>query len=182
MRKSSGLILKLVVVFYALILTFCNSNENNTPISKKSYEVYSSLTQEYDAILLSDHDFNFTNDLLSTLIERPVVMDTVVIGAYHKHDKFYLKTFVSTGKDAAVCALLNCSEEIYNEYLYSGLTSFIIAAKITKIETGFLLADCETIDNDFITLYAGNEMLLTGDCIALCENPEKKDLVLKNLN
>jgi hypothetical protein len=182
MSRTPNIFLKTAIISYAILLTLCNPNDKAPPSHERSSsEISTSLSQKHNGILLSKLSLDYTDELLKTILEKPVVMDTVIIGTINRGGKYFFKAIINN-TPAKIFALLQCSKDIYRSYLVSGLTSFIVTADITRVQTSDISFDFETIDHELLTFNAGKEVILTGTCLEMLENPERKNIITKNLN
>jgi len=176
-------ILKTVIIAYALLMTFCNNSDKQyTEPSNAGVRIKTELAQKYKAVLLDDIlDINSYKSHFN-LLTHTAIMDTVILSAVRQNNKYYLNARILNKDDGDICARFTCSNEIYELYNSSGTTSFIVAAKINRIDSLCTVTELKSIEDETLLYNSNNRIYLAGTCIDLVEDPRAKEIITHNIN
>ena len=175
MKKSPFNLLKASIIVYSLLLTFCSTDKS--PLTDD--EIHHYLADKYDAVILTDIPLTGENKSIASLLETTTVLDTVVFSAGIDVHGHFLKALVQNKELKKCYAQFYCSKTIYDDYINSKTTSFIIAAKLSKITYNDALVEAESIEGQTLFFSSNKEIFFSGECIELIENEDS--LLNKNV-
>ena len=165
MKKSPINLLKASLIFYSLILTFCNTDKS--PLTDDKIRHY--LADKYEGIILTEIADAFSTKSVFSILQTTTILDTVIFSAGTDIDGYFLKAFVKDHKSKNVFAQFYCSKNVYDEYIASQTTHFLTAVRIKEYNECQTYIDLETIDNELLTLPGKRKIILTGECLEIIE-------------
>lgn len=175
MKKSPINLLKASLIVYSLLLTFCNTDKS--PLTDD--EIHNYLAEKYEGIILTEIADAFSTKSVYSILQTTAILDTVIFSAGTDIDGYFLKAFVKNNNSKNVFAQFYCSKTIYDNYINSKTTSFIIAAKLSKITYNDALVEAESIEGKTLFFSSNKEIFFSGECIELIENEDS--LLNKNV-
>jgi hypothetical protein len=108
---------------------------------------------------------------IENIFNKPVVLDTVILGIKEDHGDYYIHAKVNTDCSKKYFANFKCSRKIVERFNHSKSNYAFLAAKITRAIDYKLTAEADSLEGQKSQLSLGNAVLLNGECLALAEVP-----------
>lgn len=121
------------------------------------------LSDEFDAV-------HFDCSSISSILNKNIVLDTLLIGMQKQKDCYLLKAKVKCDSQKEIFAELKCTKEIYQQYERTKSNNLLIAAKIISYAETNILADVDSLSERKKQIDLGKTILFSGECLALLEN------------
>ncbi|MFA7229342.1 MAG: hypothetical protein WC061_09930, partial [Melioribacteraceae bacterium] len=133
-------LLPAYILISLITLPHCTGRDESTAGRLKSAKQYSAnlLLQKFDARL-----FNINS---GDILNRPVVLDTLMMGIFRKDGQDFLRAEVRCGGDKKYYAELRCGSEIINAYRRTKSNSAFLVAKISRIDDCAVVAEADSLD------------------------------------
>lgn len=160
-----GLLLAYITVSFITLSNCAKKNDFSAldQLRSSKKEIANLLRFKYAA---EDFDANSKQ-----IFSRPVLLDSTLIGVSQKEGNYFLKAKVNSAGGVKYFAELKCSKETANLYNRTKSNSAYIAAKITRIDDSFIVAEADSLDGKLTQINLGKSILFCGECLALAEIP-----------
>ncbi len=122
-------------------------------------------------LLVTINPERFDRGVNEQILNKKIVLDTMVVGLVYKNNEYFIKAVVNTNYFSNVYAELKCEKDLIKIYETMWTNNIYLTATISRIEKCCLEADLETIDGKTISIDLGEQVLLMGECLALLESP-----------
>jgi hypothetical protein len=169
-KNISWLFALLILVVCVLVLPDCTDRSAS---EEHSFDNYLQSNKEKARVLLQKfHAQMFDCQNYSSILTRPVVMDSTIVSLSKYNGSYFLKALVKSDCNKKVYASLKCSKEIFNQYKNAKECRAFIVSSIQRINEANPVSEVDSIDGRVKIFGSGNSTILTGECLALTEIPE----------
>ncbi len=127
------------------------------------------LAARYSGRVFSLTNDNFNSSVLTSLLNRNIVIDTSVVGYFKKNGEYFIRTKSNTYNNL-LCEL-KCGKNIYNEISKSNNPHFLIAVKVNSVNSRQRVIELDSIDDKSYFVKNGNDVVIYGDCLDAVELP-----------
>lgn len=170
MRLFSKILPNVLVLGYVAIsllsLSNCTSKNDYTTNDRLN-----SAKQKTATLLLQKYNTELFNINSEQILNRPVVLDSTLIGITEKGGRYFLRAEVNLNSSKRCFAELKCSPEIVDSYRRTKSNSVFIAAIISRIDDCSRFAETDSLDGKNSQFNLGKSILLGGECLAISEIP-----------
>lgn len=132
---------------------------------KNKNEVILSLCEDYNAEKI---DLSY-KDKFANLIEKTVILDSILIGTYTKSGEFYVKLSVCNEASGYINAELKCNKTIFDKIRKMQNSTMVVAANLsgfTKFRLPLFLDNFDGSEDQFELI---DEINLKGKCLEVIE-------------
>ncbi len=171
MNNYYPLISKVFILFYTAfsLATLSNCAKENEEHSALE-QINNTRSVKLDVLIDQFDAVQFNCNEVNSILNKNVVLDTLLIGVQKHKDNYVLKVKVNCGLTEKIFAELKCTKEIYHQYQKTKSNNLLIAAKISSFIKTDLMADVDTLTDKLKQVNLGSSILLSGECLALLEN------------
>lgn len=166
-------ILKIFLLGYVVLIFISNMQckpdhpaENDLQNKSKAAKY---LLNKHKASFLPDSANEFSLKFQKQLMNRTVVLDSIVGRLIQENGEFYVKAEVASDSTCRIFAKLKCSEKQKDNIKKSKFPYALIAANISRIDKSDSKFGIVDIHNEKKTIAFGSEILITGECIEIIE-------------
>ena len=170
MKILSKIVRTLLIPVYVALSLITLSNCAKTGDSN-TIERLDSAKQNTASLLMQNFDAELFDINSARLLNRPVVLDSSLIGIREKEGHYFLRAEISVKSSKKYFAELKCSREIADTFYRTKSNSALLAAKISRIDDYSLFAEADSLDGGKSQFNIGKSILLSGECLALVEIP-----------
>ncbi|MFA8342431.1 MAG: hypothetical protein ACEPO8_05610 [Rhodothermaceae bacterium] len=141
------------------------TDDPNFEAPENKNKVILTLCEDYDAEKI---DLSY-KDKFADLMEKTVILDSLLIGTYSKAGEFYVKVSVCSEETGYINAELKCDKSVFDKIEKMQNTTMIIAANLsgfTKSKVPLFLDNFDGSENQFKLI---DEIKLKGKCLEVVE-------------
>jgi len=173
---------KLTIVSLLSLILFAVTLKETTgePGQTTSYKEYNAffndqltyLSSKYDCGLLSFRDDDIAIPKLASLLDKNIIIDTVITGHYLENGQYFIKARSNYGHSFSFA--VKCSREMLNSILGSHEKHFLMAVKVNSLKTKQQIVELDSIDERSIFVKNGTQIILSGEGLESVELPYSK--------
>lgn len=158
--------LLIAYVFISIIsLENCTTKQEYSStadrLTQKKIEAMKILLNEFDA-----QAFNYTT---KDIFRKSIVLDTTLLGISKKDGIVFLSAKINGSSLQKYFVKLKCSPAIVEQFNNTKSNDAIIAAKISRLDNEKVIANADSLDGADPSIYLGETILLSGECLAIKE-------------
>lgn len=158
----------MIIYFAVSLITLSNCTKTD---DFTTGDRLNSAKQKIASLLLQKFDAEILNINSKQILNRPVVLDSTLIGIIENGGQYFLRAEVKLKNSKKYFAELKCSREIVDSYYRTKSNSAFIAARISRIDDCSMFAEADSLDRNLSQFNLGKSILLSGECLALMEIP-----------
>lgn len=170
LQRFTKILSNAAVLLYVAVSLFTLSNCTRTD-DAATIDQLNSAKQKTASLMLREFDAEIFNANSKQILNRPVVLDSTLIGITEKAGQYFLRAEVKLKGRQKYFAELKCTPEIADTFYRTKSNSALIAAKISRIDDCAMLAEADSLDGNRSQFNLGKSILLSGECLALVEIP-----------
>lgn len=168
-NKIRSFLFSALLIVYVIIsiisLENCTTKQEysstSDQLNQKKVEAVKIFLNEFDA-----QAFNFAT---KDIFRKSIVLDTTLLGISRKDGNVFLSARVNGSSLQKYFVKLKCSRDIVEQFNKTKSNNAIIAAKISRIDNEKIIATADSLDGADTSIYLGETILLSGECLAIKE-------------
>lgn len=178
MKKAKKYFLRILFAGYLaasfLSIGNCSSGNDEGRISYDSLvqnktNLLNFLKEKYDAGLFDASAGDINPDVIGKIIDRRIILDTVIIGTRSENGKHFLRTKLKSSGSNDIFAEISCSREVLDKFRFSKSSCAFVVAKILSVNVKTIPAELDSLNNNPTGLLLLRNAMLTGECISYNE-------------
>lgn len=155
----------LIYIGFSLVtLSNCNRQEYQSTaeyLLKKKNETAQILLNKFDAELFSCN--------LKSILNKPIVLDSIIVGFVKEDSDYYLKAELLTQCAVKYYAKLKCSEEVRAQYNHTKSNHVFLVSNVKSIDKVNVYVNADSLDGRITEFSLGDSIVLSGECLAVVE-------------
>ncbi len=180
LKNPSQLLLKLIIILYSFLLTYCNyENDEYTyyenSIHNEKSRLISELKSKYNGKTLVDTTDKFTLNYQSKLLEKIVVIDTVIKGLEEKDGVYFLQAKITSDTSFFLIVNVECNRDLFQKIKRFKNPGALMVVAISKIDKLSFQTEIESIDKEHNLMRDDQAIILKGICLDIYKHPSPLD-------
>lgn len=163
------------IIFYFIIASYltlslvsinnCSTTDDSTNdyLKKQKRSIFVKLQKDFNA-----DEFNCN---AANLLTKTIILDSTLLKINKNPSSGFIKAEINTGCNKKYFTKLNCSKEIIEQIEKFKTNNIYLVAKFNRIDNSSMLVNADSLDGTAQQFDLGENIILTGTCIAAAEIP-----------
>ncbi len=175
MKRLRKILIGFVFIAYASLVIFTNVEKNESVYFNKDSvdivlknEIINSLETKYQSVILAKSSKDFSENYIEKLLNNVTIIDTLRTDIFNKAGESYIYVEAKSDDNGRIFARLKCDGEIADKVRNKTFAGALLAARIDGVERTNVQGEIR-IDDGIALLDAGEDIMLTGECLEYIE-------------